>query len=260
MTSRVSHPSDCTAAICSALERVGRRVAFRPIGRPGRARAEQGQDHPHPGHGHPQYRQQLPDPHRHRRRAFRLRRGRLKRAHGPCRIETMTRLLVGKDPLAIEVHFHNMTTLMHTYMAHIPRSAASTSRFGTWPGRSWASRCAGSWAGRSATRSRCTPRRLRHAQSGLVPRMGPAHKGAAGGVHRVQGRPRRLTGVPAMGRFFPTLGAAQLGRVARGFAISARRLARDRHRVHCHNEYDTPSAIGIAKAVEPMQPMFLETL
>src|SRR2546430_11590585 len=27
---------------------------------------------------------------------------------------------IGKDPLPIEVHFHNMTTLMHTYMAHIP--------------------------------------------------------------------------------------------------------------------------------------------
>src|SRR5437667_7817019 len=36
------------------------------------------------------------------------------------RIATMKNLLVGKDPLAIEVHFQNMTSLMHTYMAHIP--------------------------------------------------------------------------------------------------------------------------------------------
>src|SRR5271154_2657353 len=44
-------------------------------------------------------------------------------ATGPmarARIETMKALLIGKDPLTIEVHFHNMTTLMHTYMAHIP--------------------------------------------------------------------------------------------------------------------------------------------
>src|ERR1700676_5323790 len=44
-------------------------------------------------------------------------------ASGPmarARIETMKSLLIGKDPLTIEVHFHNMTTLMHTYMAHIP--------------------------------------------------------------------------------------------------------------------------------------------
>ena len=36
-----------------------------------------------------------------------------------ARIATMRDLLVGKDPLTIEVHFHNMTSLMHTYMAHI---------------------------------------------------------------------------------------------------------------------------------------------
>jgi galactonate dehydratase len=28
--------------------------------------------------------------------------------------------------------------------------------------------------------------------------------------------------------------------------------------VHCHNEFDTPSAIAVAKAVEPMNPLFLE--
>src|SRR5436305_4803124 len=37
-----------------------------------------------------------------------------------ARLQTMKPLLVGKDPLLIEVHFHNLTTLMHTYMAHIP--------------------------------------------------------------------------------------------------------------------------------------------
>src|SRR5438876_6716487 len=36
------------------------------------------------------------------------------------RIQTMKPLLAGKDPLLIEVHFHQMTTLMHTYLAHIP--------------------------------------------------------------------------------------------------------------------------------------------
>src|SRR5438034_774068 len=44
-------------------------------------------------------------------------------ATGPmarARIATMQNLLIGKDPLAIEVHFQNMTSLMHTYMAHIP--------------------------------------------------------------------------------------------------------------------------------------------
>jgi L-alanine-DL-glutamate epimerase-like enolase superfamily enzyme len=29
-------------------------------------------------------------------------------------------LLIGKDPLSIEPHFHELTTLMHPYMANIP--------------------------------------------------------------------------------------------------------------------------------------------
>ena len=37
-----------------------------------------------------------------------------------ARIETMKGMLIGQDPLAIEKHFHNMSSLMHTYMAHIP--------------------------------------------------------------------------------------------------------------------------------------------
>src|SRR5436190_23278687 len=44
-------------------------------------------------------------------------------ASGPmarARIQTMKPLLMGKDPLTIEVHFQNLTSLMHTYMAHIP--------------------------------------------------------------------------------------------------------------------------------------------
>lgn len=36
------------------------------------------------------------------------------------RIEQLKPLLIGQDPLSIERHFHNMITLMHPYMAHIP--------------------------------------------------------------------------------------------------------------------------------------------
>src|SRR5216684_6469932 len=44
-------------------------------------------------------------------------------ATGPmarARIETIKPLLLGKDPLEIEVHFQQMSSMMHTYMAHIP--------------------------------------------------------------------------------------------------------------------------------------------
>jgi galactonate dehydratase len=71
--------------------------------------------------------------------------------------------------------------------------------------------------------------------------------------------PDSLVGGVAMGRYVSTLNGEQLRRVARGFA-NLREAVGDQIDlgVHCHNEYDTPSAIGIAKAVEPIQPMFLE--
>ena len=43
-------------------------------------------------------------------------------ATGPmarARIETMEPLLIGQDPLAIEVHFQKMSSLMYNYVAHI---------------------------------------------------------------------------------------------------------------------------------------------
>src|SRR3977135_4083709 len=37
-----------------------------------------------------------------------------------ARLDTMKQYLIGQDPLLIEVHFQNLTSLIHTYMAHIP--------------------------------------------------------------------------------------------------------------------------------------------
>ncbi|MBL8229272.1 MAG: hypothetical protein JNL98_12370 [Bryobacterales bacterium] len=67
-----------------------------------------------------------------------------------------------------------------------------------------------------------------------------------------------LLGVPA-GRYTATLDSAQLRDVARGFA-NAREAVGDAIDVacHCHNELDTLSSIQVAKAIEPMRPLFLE--
>jgi L-alanine-DL-glutamate epimerase-like enolase superfamily enzyme len=67
-----------------------------------------------------------------------------------------------------------------------------------------------------------------------------------------------LLGVPAA-RFAPTLTTQQLRNVARGFANCREAVGDDIDvAVHCHNELDTPSAIAVAKAVEPMNPLFIE--
>ena len=67
-----------------------------------------------------------------------------------------------------------------------------------------------------------------------------------------------LLGVPAA-RFAPTLTTQQLRNVARGYANCREAVGDDIDiAVHCHNELDTPSAIAVAKAVEPMNPLFIE--
>jgi len=67
-----------------------------------------------------------------------------------------------------------------------------------------------------------------------------------------------ILGVPPA-RYTATLDSSQLRKIARAYA-NVREAVGDEIdiAVHCHNEFDTPSAIGVAKAVEPMNPLFLE--
>jgi galactonate dehydratase len=67
-----------------------------------------------------------------------------------------------------------------------------------------------------------------------------------------------VLGVP-VARFAPTLTTGQLRNVARAYANCREAVGDDIDiAVHCHNELDTPSAIAVAKAVEPMNPLFIE--
>jgi hypothetical protein len=103
-------------------------------------------------------------------------------ATGPMargRIETMKGLLLGKDPLAIEVHSHNMTSLMHTWPTSLPL-AASISRSGISREDHETARVRA--AGRAFPR--CHPyvlarHRTERAGPGFVPRVGRAHQGRA---------------------------------------------------------------------------------
>jgi galactonate dehydratase len=67
-----------------------------------------------------------------------------------------------------------------------------------------------------------------------------------------------ILGVPSA-RFANTLDSTQLRNVARAYANVREAVGEEIDiAVHCHNELDTPSAIGVAKAVEPMNPLFIE--
>ncbi len=184
-------------------------------------------------------------------------------ATGPmarARIETMKQLLVGKDPLTIEVHFHNMSTLMHTYMAHIP--TISGIDIALWD-------LAGKLLGQPVNKLLGGPFRdsilmYSHGIGGDM--LDPAYCRAW--AQRVKAMPEafnafkigpdQLVGMQAA-RYAYTLDSAQLRRVAKGYA-NVREAVGDEIdiAVHCHNEFDTPSAIAVAKAVEPVNPLFYE--
>jgi L-alanine-DL-glutamate epimerase-like enolase superfamily enzyme len=184
-------------------------------------------------------------------------------ATGPmarARIETMKSLLIGKDPLQIEVHFQNMTTLMHTYMAHIP--TISGIDMALWD-------LAGKLLGAPVSTLLGGPFRDTIPMYSHGINLDMLDKSSCRDwAQRIKEMPEGFTafknnidpllGVPPA-RFTSTLTTQQLRNVARGYANCREAVGDDIDiAVHCHNELDTPSAIGVAKVVEPMNPLFIE--
>jgi galactonate dehydratase len=177
-----------------------------------------------------------------------------------ARLETMRRLLVGRDPLNIEVHFHNLTTLMHTYMAHIP--TISGIDIALWD-------LAGKITGQPVTVLLGGPFRdaIPMYSHGMGLNMNdPAScrdwaqriKAAPEGFTAFKNGIDAIIGVPAA-RYANTLDGAQIRKIGRAYMNVREAVGEEIDiAVHCHNEFDTPSAIGIAKAVEPMNPLFYE--
>ncbi len=60
-------------------------------------------------------------------------------------------------------------------------------------------------------------------------------------------------------RVGPVVTTAQLTKIARGFANVREAVGDDIDiAVHCHNQWDTPSAIAVSRATEAIRPLFLE--
>ena len=185
-------------------------------------------------------------------------------ATGPmarARIATMAPHILGKDPLAIEVHFHNLTTLMHTYMAHIP--TISGIDMALWD-------LAGKLLGKPVNVLLGGPFRdaipmyshgsaaLNMLDKGSCREWAGQIKAAPEGFNTFKINIDKTLGVPSA-RYASTLTSQQLRNVAKAYMNVREAVGEDIDiAVHCHNEPDTPSAIGIAKAVEPMNPLFLE--
>lgn len=171
--------------------------------------------------------------------------------------------LLDQDPLPIERHFLNMISLMHPYMAHIP--TVSGIDMALWD-------LAGKITGLPVNVLLGGPFRdaipmYSHGQRGDVGDMqdkAMLHDWAA----KIKAAPEGFTafkigidytiGVRA-GRYTTTLDSEQVRRVGRGYSNAREAVGNDIDiAVHCHNELDTTGAIQAAKAVESMNPLFME--
>jgi L-alanine-DL-glutamate epimerase-like enolase superfamily enzyme len=184
-------------------------------------------------------------------------------ATGPmarARIDTMKSLLIGKDPLQIEVHFHNMTTLMHTYMAHIPTISGIDIALWDLAGKLLGAPVSTLLGGpfHDAIPMYSHGINLDMLDKASCRDWAQRIKEMPEGFTAFKNNIDPLLGVP-VARFAPTLTTQQLRNVARGYANCRESVGDDIDiAVHCHNELDTPSAIAVAKAVEPMNPLFIE--
>src|SRR5215471_13529186 len=184
-------------------------------------------------------------------------------ATGPmarARIATMKPLLVGKDPLTIEVHFHNLTTLMHTYMAHIPTISGIDMALWDLSGKIIGAPVCTLLGGpfRDAIPMYSHGINLNMLDKASCRDWAQRIKEMPEGFTAFKNGIDPVLGVPSA-RFAATLTTQQLRNVSRAYG-NCREAVGDEIdiAVHCHNELDSPSAAAVAKAVEPMNPLFVE--
>jgi len=187
-------------------------------------------------------------------------------ASGPmarARIETMKPLLIGQDPLEIDVHFENLTSLMHPYVAHIPTISGIDIALWDLAGKIIGAPVSTLLGGRFRDNI------LMYSHGVLLKNaLDPAS--CRDWAQAIRQQPEGFNAFkidihPIIGvkpaRFANTLDSEQLRNVHRAYG-NLREAVGDEIdiAVHCHNELDTPSAIAVAKAVETMNPLFVEDI
>jgi galactonate dehydratase len=186
-------------------------------------------------------------------------------ATGPmarARIETIKPLLLGKDPLEIEVHFQQMSSMMYNYnyMAHIPTVSgidiALWDLAGKILGRSVRELLGGGFREEIAMYShgigvdlldkascRAWAQRIRSMPEGFTVFKCDAHN---------------VVRLPS-GVYANTLTTSQFRDMRTSYENAREAVGDDIDiAVHCHGEFDTLSSIGIAKAVASMNPLWIE--
>ena len=167
--------------------------------------------------------------------------------------------LVGADPLAIERHFQTMTGVIHPFRPSIP--FISGIDIALWD-------VAGKILELPIYKLMGGPLRdavemYSHGDS-LKDMSSPAS--CREWAQMIREQPEGFTtfkiepmqALPGE-RVGPELTTAQLAKIARGFANVREAVGEGIDiAVHCHNQYDTPSAIAVARVTEPIHPEWIE--
>jgi L-alanine-DL-glutamate epimerase-like enolase superfamily enzyme len=189
-----------------------------------------------------------------------------------ARVDMMAPQLIGQDPLAIERHFYMMSTTQYSFMANIPTVSGVDIALWDLAGKITGypvyrllggpirknipvyshggpadmldkAQCK-AWA----DEVKAAPQGFKAFKFGFGPRPAGGRGGQGGGG-----------GGRANGAYNPTLSGADLLKVAKGY-VNLREALGDEVDIglHCTGQFDTPSSIGLCKAIEPINPWLIE--
>jgi galactonate dehydratase len=175
-------------------------------------------------------------------------------------LEIYKPLLVKQDPLAIEYHWHRMTTLMHTYMARIPALSGIDMALWDLAGRLTNlpvyKLLGGPFREQVPIFVNTEPRNMLDAK--MVKDWADEFRANPLGFKAAKINTHTVFGVP-MGRYTTNVSTQDLNKLRTSFVNVRKELGLDYDiMVHCHNEYDLASAKAMARAVEEIQPKWFE--
>lgn len=169
--------------------------------------------------------------------------------------------LIGKDPLAIQVHFHNM------FYGYEQRGRAMRVLSGIdmalWDlagkllNQPVSKLLGGNFRDEIDLYSHY-PNGGDFLDKGLWRERVAELKSDPHGFHAFKVDTHSVLGIP-MQQTTPSLGPQDFRRMAQAYAMGREAFGDATDiLVHCHTEFDVPSAIGIARAVEPIRPLYFE--
>jgi L-alanine-DL-glutamate epimerase-like enolase superfamily enzyme len=188
-----------------------------------------------------------------------------------ARVNMMAPLLIGQDPLAIERHFYMMASTQYSFMANIPTVSgidiALWDLAGKITGYPIYQLLGGPIRKEIPVYSHGEPRDMSDKaecrswaqQVKSAPEGFTAFKFGFGAPGGGEGRGGGRGGGRPNGPFNPTLDGAVFRKTAHDYANLREALGEEIDiAMHCTGQFDTRSSIGLCKAIEPIDPLWIE--